>query len=59
MAVMSQTAVRLARDSFFVTVGFGVLAYQKLQVRRRELEKELDKRLAGPRDQLENLLGRG
>ncbi len=33
---------RLARDSFYVTVGFGVIGFQKLQVRRRELEAQLD-----------------
>ena len=35
---------RLARDSFYVTVGFGVLTFQKLQVRRRELESQLERR---------------
>ena len=55
---MSNDATKLLRDSFYVTVGFGVLAVQKLQVRRRELEKEIDERFAGPRDQLGRLLGR-
>src|SRR5690606_2383000 len=45
-------AFRFLRDSFYVTVGFGVLAVQKLQVRRRELEKALDQQLAAPRQQL-------
>lgn len=36
-------STRLARDAFYVSVGFGVLGFQKLQVRRRELEKELAK----------------
>ena len=30
-----------ARDAGYAAVGFGVLAYQRLQVRRRELVKEL------------------
>jgi hypothetical protein len=38
-------AVKLARDSFYVTVGFGVIAVQKLQVQRRDLEKSIDKLL--------------
>jgi hypothetical protein len=38
-------AVRLLRDSFYVTVGFGVLALQKMQVRRRELERAVDEQL--------------
>jgi hypothetical protein len=34
--LIDETA-RLARDSFFVAVGFGVIGFQKVQVRRREL----------------------
>jgi hypothetical protein len=45
------------RDSFYVTVGFGVLAVQKLQVRRRELERTVAAQCAGPREQLGRLLG--
>jgi hypothetical protein len=52
-------AFRLLRDSFYVTVGFGVLTVQKLQVRRRELEKTLDHQLAGPREHLGRVLGHG
>lgn len=29
-------AVRVAKDAAFIAIGFGVLAFQKLQVRRRE-----------------------
>lgn len=28
-----------ARDAAYVTIGFGVLAFQRAQVRRREVEK--------------------
>ncbi len=38
---MADEVTRLLRDSFYVTVGFGVLGFQKLQVRRRELERRL------------------
>jgi hypothetical protein len=38
-------------------VGFGVLAVQKLQVRRRELERSIDQHLSGPREQLGRVLG--
>jgi hypothetical protein len=34
-------ATALARDAAFVSVGFGVLGFQRLQVRRRELEARL------------------
>jgi hypothetical protein len=54
---MRNDAVRFLRDSFYVTVGFGVLAVQKLQVRRRELEKALDTQLAAPREHLGRVLG--
>jgi len=38
----------LAREAFYVTVGAGVLAVQRLQVQRREWERELSRRLSGP-----------
>jgi len=50
---------RFMRDTFYVTVGFGVLTVQKLQVRRRELEKTLDRQLSGPREHLERVFGHG
>ncbi|MFK8022920.1 MAG: hypothetical protein AB8G26_03055 [Ilumatobacter sp.] len=31
---------KVARDTAYTTVGLGILAYQRLQVRRRELERE-------------------
>ena len=39
---MGNETVRVARNTFFASVGFGVLAFQKVQVRRRELEKALE-----------------
>jgi hypothetical protein len=38
--LLSQVSA-LATDSFYVAVGFGVLGFQRLQVRRRELEAQL------------------
>lgn len=38
----------LARDTLYVTVGAGVLAVQKVQVQRREWEREIGRRFAGP-----------
>ena len=37
--VVSQRAVALAKDAAYVTVGLGLLSYQRMQVRRRELER--------------------
>lgn len=33
---------KLARDAAYVAVGFGVLSFQRAQVRRRELRKRLE-----------------
>jgi hypothetical protein len=38
---MENDLVSRARDAAYTAVGFGVLAVQRLQVRRRELTKEL------------------
>jgi hypothetical protein len=38
---MTSEANRVLRNTFHVTVGFGVLAFQKAQVRRREIEAAL------------------
>jgi len=38
-AVVSQRAVELAKDAAYVTVGLGLLTYQRMQVRRREFER--------------------
>ncbi len=39
--VVSDRAIDLARDAAYVTVGLGLLNFQRLQVRRRELERSL------------------
>lgn len=38
---MGNETARVARNTFYASVGFGVLAFQKVQVQRRELEKAL------------------
>jgi hypothetical protein len=38
---MANETVRVLRNTFYASVGFGVLAFQKAQVRRRELEATL------------------
>lgn len=48
--------VELAKDAVYVTVGVGVLAFQKAQVRRRELVKLLDERIGSGKPQLEDLV---
>lgn len=39
-ALLSQVSA-VATDALYVTVGLGVLGFQRLQVRRRELEAQL------------------
>jgi ElaB/YqjD/DUF883 family membrane-anchored ribosome-binding protein len=38
---------KTVRDSFYVTVGLGVIAFQKAQVQRQELRKQLEDGVAG------------
>ncbi|MFT6289639.1 MAG: hypothetical protein ACJAR2_000224 [Ilumatobacter sp.] len=38
---VASTTAGLARDSAYTTVGLGLLTYQRIQVRRREIEREL------------------
>jgi hypothetical protein len=35
----------LAKDAAYVSIGLGVIAFQRLQVRRNELEKEIGERV--------------
>jgi hypothetical protein len=44
---------RLARDTAYVVVGFGVLGFQRAQVRRREVQKRVEEVRSG----LEDVLG--
>jgi hypothetical protein len=45
MAPTNEDLFKLARDAFYVTVGLGVMTVQKVQVRRREVQRQLGKRL--------------
>jgi hypothetical protein len=45
-------ATNLVKDSIYVTVGLGVLTFQRLQVRRRELERLVERTTAAPRQQV-------
>ncbi len=52
MADQDKDLIVNLRDAAFITVGFGVIAYQKAQVRRRELEKQFATSTATLREQL-------
>ena len=46
---------RLLRDAVYVTVGVGVIAVQKAQVQRRELQGQLEESLADAKQRLEQI----
>jgi ElaB/YqjD/DUF883 family membrane-anchored ribosome-binding protein len=46
---------RLAKDSFYVSVGFGLLAFNRAQVARQDLRKALDSQLGDARTNVERL----
>ena len=41
------------KDAFYVTVGLGVIAFQRAQVQRQELRKQLESQLGDARQQIE------
>src|SRR4051794_16000527 len=41
------------KDAFYVTVGLGVIAYQRVQVQRQELRKQLESQLGDAREQVQ------
>jgi hypothetical protein len=43
------------KDTLYVTVGFGVIAFQKAQVRRRQVSERLEAQLAVTREQVQRL----
>lgn len=43
------------KDAAYITVGLGVIGFQKAQVRRQELKKQLKTQLADTRGQIEKL----
>jgi hypothetical protein len=42
-----RATLRLTREALYITVGAGVLAVQRLQVRRRQLERQFGGRFQG------------
>jgi hypothetical protein len=48
-----RTSTRYAREALYIGVGAGVLAYQRLQVQRRELEAEWQRRFGGSSESAE------
>ena len=53
---LDQKVVGVARDAAYIGIGFGVLAFQQAQVRRREIEKAVSGRIDAGRTQLDGLV---
>ena len=49
--IPTDRAVEMAKDAAYTTVGFGVLAFQKTQVRRQEVMAEVQAKLPGVVDE--------
>lgn len=56
LAGLDRKVVAAVRDAAYVTIGFGVLAVQQAQVRRREVVKALADRFGTSRTQMDDLL---
>jgi len=54
---MGNETARVARNTFFASVGFGVLVFQKVQVRRRELEKTFGPQIEACQRQIRAVIG--
>ena len=46
---------KFAKDALYVTVGLGVIAFQKAQVQRHELTKQFRSQIERPKTQLDGL----
>ena len=55
---MPSQSIRVLRTTFYATVGFGILAVQKAQVRRRELEELIKPPVASVHRHLRSVAGR-
>lgn len=52
---IADTALKVGKDVLYVGVGAVVLAFQQLQVQRRELEKAIESHVGTGREQVESL----
>jgi len=58
LADTNEKLVAAVRDAAYVTVGFGVLALQQAQVRRREIVGSIADRFGASKVQVEQMLGK-
>jgi hypothetical protein len=55
---MATEPSRVLRTTFYASVGFGILAFQKVQVRRRELERSVKPQVDAVERHLRSVAGR-
>lgn len=55
MAVSSDNIQSIVKDAFYVTVGLGVIGFQRAQVQRQELRKQLERQAGETRVQLDKV----
>lgn len=58
LADTNEKMVAAVRDAAYVTVGFGVLALQQAQVRRREIVRSIADRFGASKTQVEQMLAK-
>ena len=58
LAETNEKLVAAVRDAAYVTVGFGVLALQQAQVRRREVVRGIATRFGASKSQVEQMLAK-
>jgi len=56
LAKLDDKLVAAVRDAAYITIGFGVLAFQQAQVRRREVVTALSDRFGTSKTQIEEML---
>ena len=57
-AAAAEDLTKLVKDAFYVTVGLGVIAIQRAQVRRQELSKQVSGPVGDAKSQLQTLTKR-
>ncbi|HEX9993685.1 MAG TPA: hypothetical protein VGB14_12225 [Acidimicrobiales bacterium] len=55
--INSEQVAKALRDAFYVSVGLGVLTFQRAQVRRQELRKQLTAQIGDVREQFTRFTG--
>jgi len=57
-AAAAEDLTKLVKDAFYVTVGLGVIAIQRAQVRRQELTKQVSGNVGDAKSQFQSLTKR-